>query len=76
MQQVLQQGWDALTSETSEAQSVLESQLLQWSAFDDNLQLIERWLKDMRRKVTQPDNKADIGEKRAQLQKFKVGRLN
>lgn len=70
--QVLQEGWDSLMSGTSDVRVALESQLLQWSQFDDNFQQIQRWLKDMERKTGDAEPKADLGEKRAQLQKTKV----
>ena len=70
--QALQQSWDAFVSATSDAHLALESQLLQWSEFDDSFELIQRWIKDMERKTSDPEHKADLGEKRAQLQKMKV----
>lgn len=71
--QALQQAWDAFVTSLSDTRTSLETQLLQWSEYDDSFEQIERWLKDMERRIKDPEYKADLGEKRAQLQKSKVG---
>ena len=68
----LQSSWDSLVAAISDTRMTLESRLLQWSQFDDSADTIERWLKDMERRLTDSEPKADLGEKKAQLQKVKV----
>ena len=68
----LQAEWDAFVAAISDTRMALESRLLQWSQFDDSFDMIDRWLKDMERRITDADPKADLSEKKAQLQKLKV----
>ena len=56
----------------SDVRISLESQLLQWAEFDDSFEQIQRWIKDMQRKTSDSQHKADLGEKRVHLQKIKV----
>jgi nesprin-1 len=70
--QALQRDWDNFVSGISNTRITLESCLLQWSDFDNSSEQIQRWLKDMERRLKDNEPKTDLGEKKAKLQRIKV----
>ena len=68
----LQKAWDRFLASLSNSRMSLQSALLQWNDFDDNHDHIQKWLRDTERRLSNSESKADLGEKRAQLQKMKV----
>ena len=72
--QRLQTDWDALQTTTSETRAALEACALRWSSYDESQEQVRRWLQEMERRIRDTQPRADLGEKRAQLQRMKVGR--
>ena len=70
--EALDRDWDALLSRLSDVRVTLETCLMQWSDYDERSEQVQKWLKDMERKVKDFDLKANMPEKKAQLQKAKV----
>lgn len=70
--QALQRDWDAFLTKIAETRAALEACLLQWSDFADTSDTMNRWLKDTERRLKDVEPKADLGEKKAQLQRIKV----
>lgn len=68
----VQQQWDTFLSTISETRTSLESCLLKWSDYDDQADQINKWLKDIDRKLSDSELKVDLSEKKARLQKVKV----
>ncbi|KAK0046935.1 nesprin-1, partial [Biomphalaria pfeifferi] len=67
----LQTDWDNLVSQVSDTKVLLESCLLQWSDYNVSNDQVLRWLKDMERRLRDATPKADLGEKKAELQRIK-----
>jgi hypothetical protein len=70
--QLLQTDWEAFLASITETRASLEACLLQWSDFADTTETLNRWLKDTDRRLKDSEPKADLGEKKAQLQRIKV----
>ena len=51
---------------------MLESCLLQWSDYSASHDQVLRWLKDMEKRLRDTQPKADLSEKKAELQRVKV----
>ena len=51
---------------------MLESCLLQWTDFSASHDQVTRWLKDMEKRLRETHLKADLTEKKAELQRCKV----
>ncbi|XP_074648980.1 muscle-specific protein 300 kDa-like isoform X3 [Tubulanus polymorphus] len=69
--QALQRDWDEFTANISDTKIALETSLLKWTDFDDTRDQVDKWLKDMANKVKETEARADLGEKKVQLQKVK-----
>ncbi|KAH9507320.1 hypothetical protein Btru_056905, partial [Bulinus truncatus] len=67
----LQIDWDSLISQVSDTKVLLESCLIQWSDYNVSHDQVLRWLKDMERRLRDTTPKADLGEKKAELQRIK-----
>lgn len=73
----LQHDWDGVISEVTDTKVALQSCLLQWTDFSDSSGQIQKWLKDMEKRVRDNEDKADLNEKKSELQRIKVsGKLN
>lgn len=70
--QQLQQEWDNMISEVMDTKVMLESCLLQWSDYSDSYEKIQKWLRDMEKRLRETEPKADLGEKKTELQRLKV----
>jgi hypothetical protein len=65
--------YENLLTEMSQAKRSLESALTSWGDFDRNYEQFHAWLTGMESKVrSDPELKADLPEKRSNLEKFKV----
>ena len=51
---------------------MLESCLLQWSDYSASNEQVIKWLKDMEKRLRDTQPKADLSEKKAELQRVKV----
>lgn len=70
--QQLQQEWDTMISEVMDTKVMLESCLLQWSDYSHSYEKIQKWLRDMEKRLRETEPKADLGEKKSELQRLKV----
>ncbi|XP_041353316.1 nesprin-1-like isoform X4 [Gigantopelta aegis] len=70
--QQLQTDWDELVSEVTDTKVLLESCLLQWTEFSDSHSNVQKWLKEMEKKLRETSPKADLSEKKGELQRIKV----
>ena len=70
----LQVDWDGFVSCISDTRSTLESCLLRWTDYSDTSEQILKWIHDSERRLADTGvAKGDLGEKKALLQKVKVG---
>ncbi|CAL1544282.1 unnamed protein product [Lymnaea stagnalis] len=67
----LQADWDLLISKVTDTKVLLESCLVQWSDYNVTHEQVLRWLKDMEKRLRDITPKADLGEKKAELQRVK-----
>lgn len=58
--------------QVTDTKVMLESCLLQWTDFSASHNQIIRWLKDMEKRLRETHLKADLSEKKAELQRCKV----
>ena len=72
--QQLQQEWDTLIGEVTDTKVMLESCLLQWTDFNDSYEQIQKRLREMEKRLRGTDPKVDLSEKKAELQRIKVGK--
>lgn len=70
--QQLQQEWDNMMAEVTDTKVMLESCLLRWTDYSDSHTQVQKWLKDMERRVKDTEVKSDLSEKKAELQRIKV----
>ncbi|GFO48198.1 nesprin-1, partial [Plakobranchus ocellatus] len=69
----LRDNWEALRDEVSEVQRKLDLNLSQWSSYDENFEIFQKWLLDMEVKLKEDAQlQATLPEKKAQLQNHKV----
>ena len=69
----MRERWESFNDSLNETQRSLESSRMQWSSFDENFEQLMQWVQDMEPHVmTEPDLKATLQEKKAQLQNIKV----
>lgn len=69
----LRENWEALRDEVSDIQRKLDLNLNQWSSYDENFELFQKWLLDMEVKLKEDGElKATLPDKKAQLQNHKV----
>ena len=73
--QQLQQEWETMIGEVTDTKVMLESCLLQWTDFNDSYEQIQKRLKEMEKRLRGADTKADLGEKKAELQRVKVSQI-
>nr|KAG5692778.1 hypothetical protein BaRGS_009394 [Batillaria attramentaria] len=69
--QQLQADWEQMLSHVTDTKVMLESCLLQWTDFSASHDQVVRWLKDMEKRLRETHLKADLGEKKAELQRCK-----
>ncbi|KAL5008450.1 hypothetical protein ScPMuIL_014031 [Solemya velum] len=69
--QQLQQEWDNMMAEVTDTKVMLESCLLRWTDYSDSHTQVQKWLKDMERRVKDTEVKSDLSEKKAELQRIK-----
>ncbi|RUS81756.1 hypothetical protein EGW08_010510, partial [Elysia chlorotica] len=69
--QKLQADWDLMLSQVTDTKVMLESCLLQWSDYSASHDQVLRWLKDMEKRLRDTQPKADLSEKKAELQRVK-----
>ena len=70
----LQADWDVFISSVSDTHSTLESCLLRWADYSDTNEQILKWIRDTERRLGDTgETKTDLSEKKALLQKTKVG---
>lgn len=70
--QQLQRSWEGLMSDMTGTKVTLEACLMKWSDYDGSLRQIQKWMKEMERKVRETDSQGDLGEKKASLFRLKV----
>ncbi|XP_025103982.1 nesprin-1-like isoform X4 [Pomacea canaliculata] len=70
--QMLQTDWEQMLSQVTDTKVMLESCLLQWTDFSASHDQIIRWLKDMEKRLRETHLKADLSEKKAELQRCKT----
>lgn len=68
----LQLEWDALMTSLSNRRASLESVMLRWSDLDKDVDMVQRWMLDVRRHLLNTEPKSDLSEKMAHLQRTKV----
>uniref|UniRef100_A0A2C9KCB0 Calponin-homology (CH) domain-containing protein n=1 Tax=Biomphalaria glabrata TaxID=6526 RepID=A0A2C9KCB0_BIOGL len=69
----LRDDWEAFRDEISDVQRKLDLNLNQWSSYDENFDIFQKWLLDMEVKLKEDaELKATLPEKKAQLQNHKV----
>ncbi|KAH9507324.1 hypothetical protein Btru_056910, partial [Bulinus truncatus] len=69
----LKDEWETLRDEISDIQRKLDLSLNQWSSYDENFEIFQKWLLDMEVKLKEDaEQKATLPEKKAQLQNHKV----
>lgn len=73
--QQLQQEWESMLGEITDTKVMLESCLLQWTDYSDSYDKIHKWLRDMEKRLRETEAKADLGEKKAELQRLKVQQI-
>lgn len=73
----LQHSLDKHTQKTRETQKALEERQRQWRDYDEMSEEFENWLGQMEKELeVEPDPKVDLGEKKRQLEKYKVNISN
>ncbi|KAK7104412.1 hypothetical protein V1264_019133 [Littorina saxatilis] len=70
--QALQADWEQMLSHVTDTKVMLESCLLQWTDFSASHDQVVRWLKDMEKRLRETHLKADLSEKKAELQRCKT----
>ncbi|XP_076442566.1 muscle-specific protein 300 kDa-like isoform X3 [Babylonia areolata] len=70
--QQLQADWEQMLSHVTDSKVMLESCLLQWTDFSASHDQVVRWLKDMEKRLRENHLKADLAEKKAELQRCKT----
>lgn len=66
--------WEVLCDEISEIQRKLDLNISQWTSYDENSKVFQKWLLDMEAKLKEGIQlHATLPEKKAQLQNHKVG---
>ncbi|XP_076463748.1 nesprin-1-like isoform X5 [Babylonia areolata] len=70
--QQLQSDWEKMLSHVTDTKVMLESCLMQWTDFSASHDQVVRWLKDMEKRLRETHLKADLSEKKAELQRCKT----
>ncbi|XP_076463750.1 muscle-specific protein 300 kDa-like isoform X7 [Babylonia areolata] len=69
----MRDSWESFTDSLNDTQRALESSRMQWSSFDENFEQLMSWVSDMEAQVVaEPELKATLQEKKAQLQGLKT----
>lgn len=69
----LRDQWEQVCDQLSETQRKLESCLIQWSAYDENYEQLQKWLLDTEVQLNEDtDMKATLPDKKAQQQNHRV----
>jgi nesprin-1 len=69
----MREQWESFSDKLNDTQRSLEGSRMQWQSFDENFDQLTHWVHDMENQViTDPDLKATLQEKKAQLQNLKV----
>lgn len=69
----MRDSWESFNDALNDTQRSLESSRMQWSSFDENFDQLMQWVHDTESQVmTEPELKATLQEKKAQLQNLKV----
>jgi hypothetical protein len=59
---------ELLHSEITDTKVMLESCLLQWADYNHSYDKIQKWLRDMEKRLRETEPKGDLSEKKAELQ--------
>ncbi|KAL8590280.1 hypothetical protein ACOMHN_006396 [Nucella lapillus] len=70
--QQLQTDWEHMLSHVTDTKVMLESCVMQWTDFSASHNQVTRWLKDMEKRLRDTHFKADLSEKKAELQRCKT----
>ena len=69
----MRDSWESFNDSLNDTQRSLESSRMQWSSFDENFDQLMQWVHDTESQViVEPELKATLQEKKAQLQNLKV----
>lgn len=71
--QTLQQEYDSLSAELNDRKGHLDGILAQWMVYDDSVEQLQRWLKDLEDQLTAESALQNtLQEKKLQLERVKV----
>jgi len=72
--QQLRQTWDAIVAQMTSAKTALEASVSQWQLYDNTVEELTNWLSQTEAAVkAEADLESTLPEKRAQLERMKVG---
>lgn len=71
--QALQQEYDSLSADINDAKTQLDGTLAQWTVYDDSVEQLQRWLKDLESQIESDSQLQNtLQEKKLQLDRVKV----
>jgi nesprin-1 len=69
----LRDNWETFADDLNETQRDLETQLMQWTSYDDSFDMLAKWLDDMEHnQLTLVEAKDMLPEKKSMLQHYRV----